>query len=606
MKKLLFAALALLFAACTTDLTRDVVITPTNTLTIGVENNDTRIELLDGRTVWSTGDFVSVYYNSNANQKWQFTGQTGDRLGTLEYVSAPWETKSFDDIIIAYPYSEDYRLITATGAIEATLPDVQNYSPESYGLGSSMMVCVGTKPEETFLLKSVCGWLKLQLTGNGNCVEKIVLYGNNKEQVAGSIYVNPADATAILAAQGAEDAGDNTVGGVLIMDDKIYREVTLYCPTGGVQLSDKATDFYIALPPQTFSQGFTVNAHCTNGEVIPLSTNKPTTIERNTILPMAAINCGYNWIDVGVCTYTEDLFNSWFGFSIPPLNVKVQVRADSIDKDAFAAALAGTGSDEGLAGIYRMVNPYDEIKGIIDGLYVYDANIEIHALDIYQVDIPHQEIGVNLDTGGVVAPATIISVTPGTIKNGILSFEEKSLAGIPGGIYTDVYTCNYNAKWSLNIAPELNIYELPVGNDTKDFRFEPVELSENTLFYSQALKKSWKATLEKGYPITPDANKDKRFAEQYGTLYRLPNLYAEGYHIYFCIKDGVGVIPYQYRKQKCGIVYSYDSDYIMLYDEDQRTNISFDEANNRLIFNTTRFHNASINFLNFFLRFLSI
>ena len=38
-----------------------------------------------------------------------------------------------------------------------------------------------------FALKSVCGWLKIQLTGNGEKVKSIKLKGNNGEQVAGQL-----------------------------------------------------------------------------------------------------------------------------------------------------------------------------------------------------------------------------------------------------------------------------------------------------------------------------------------------------------------------------------------------------------------------------------
>ncbi|MBQ6584650.1 MAG: hypothetical protein IIX42_05820, partial [Alistipes sp.] len=68
------------------------------------------------------------------------------------------------------------------------------------------------------------------------------------------------------------------------------------------------------------------------------------------------------WNDVGVCSFTEDILTSYWNFGFNPANptydVKVQVRADSIKEDAFKAALDGTGSDAGLSGIYRLVNPY--------------------------------------------------------------------------------------------------------------------------------------------------------------------------------------------------------------------------------------------------------
>jgi type I restriction enzyme S subunit len=60
-------------------------------------------------------------------------------------------------------------------------------------------------------LKNVCGWLKLQLTGDGEVVKSITFKGNNGEQVAGELYINSAEATAILASD---------MGNVAVVDGK--------------------------------------------------------------------------------------------------------------------------------------------------------------------------------------------------------------------------------------------------------------------------------------------------------------------------------------------------------------------------------------------------
>ena len=62
----LFALVAALFAACTTDVTKDVAVEVPETLTVSFEE-DTRIQLMNGKTVWNTGDLVSVFYKRDAN-----------------------------------------------------------------------------------------------------------------------------------------------------------------------------------------------------------------------------------------------------------------------------------------------------------------------------------------------------------------------------------------------------------------------------------------------------------------------------------------------------------------------------------------------------------
>ena len=142
-------------------------------------------------------------------------------------------------------------------------------------------------------LKNVCGWLKLQLTGDGEVVKSITFKGNNGEQVAGELYINSADAAAILASDMgdiAEDNGENATGGAganLAFDDVVLKRVTLDC-CEGVTLGSEATDFYIALPPQTFENGFKVEIACDDDTKMVKSTSNALSIERNHIQPMAA------------------------------------------------------------------------------------------------------------------------------------------------------------------------------------------------------------------------------------------------------------------------------------------------------------------------------
>ena len=67
MKKLLFAAAVLLFAACATDQTTDILPSVPNVLTAAFEE-DTRIQLNEEqKTVWTKGDYLSVFNKSDLN-----------------------------------------------------------------------------------------------------------------------------------------------------------------------------------------------------------------------------------------------------------------------------------------------------------------------------------------------------------------------------------------------------------------------------------------------------------------------------------------------------------------------------------------------------------
>ena len=290
MKKLLFAVCALFgFIACTQNHIEEQSAVRTDapeTIKVGFEDGETRIQLNSAqKTVWTKNDLVSVFYRSDANQKWQYQGETGERVGNLKRVDNAQGTTTTTKTIVVYPYSENYWLNTDSYAIEATLPTTQYYAEGSYGVGSNLMV---SRSEFTqFSLKSVCGWLKLQLTGDGEVVKSIKFHGNDGEQVAGLIYVDTETAEATLAAEmGGSD--DNNAGGNLIFDDTILTEVTLDCGEG-VTLGKNATAFYISLPPQTFENGFTVDIEDNSGYVMTQSTSKQLVIARNTIQPMSVV-----------------------------------------------------------------------------------------------------------------------------------------------------------------------------------------------------------------------------------------------------------------------------------------------------------------------------
>ena len=275
-----------MIAACAEDVINEQGLQPIvddapETLTVGFEENDTRVQLNEEtKTVWTKDDLVSVFYRSDANQKWQYQGETGERIGNLKCVDAGTVTRDMDRVVVVYPYSGDYYINPSTFNVQATLPATQTYLKDSYGVGCNLMV---SQSEFTqFSLKSVCGWLKLQLTGNGKVVKSIKFCGNNGEQVAGLIYVDTYTAESTLALEVGNNGGGN-----LIFDDTILTEVTLDCGEG-VTLGAEATAFYIALPPQTFTEGFTVEVNCDGYSPMTISTSNKVVIERNHIQPMAA------------------------------------------------------------------------------------------------------------------------------------------------------------------------------------------------------------------------------------------------------------------------------------------------------------------------------
>lgn len=274
MRKLsIFAILATIITACTTaefDEVKFVSIADApKSITLAIEDDATRVELSDGRTtVWSTGDCVSVFAKSDANAKYEYRGETGSTTATFHLVSSGSGSKTMADSYILYPYNEQSSVDVANGTIVTTIPNKQKYHKNSYGIGSSVMV--GSGEQDKVMLKSVCGWIKIQLTGSGEVVERIVLKGNKGEALAGGIVVNPKSAT----------LGNGK-------DLTSSYSVTLNCD-GGVKLSSTPASFFIAVAPQTFEEGITVEISCADGSSMSQITYNKVDVKRNYIQPMAA------------------------------------------------------------------------------------------------------------------------------------------------------------------------------------------------------------------------------------------------------------------------------------------------------------------------------
>ena len=288
------------------------------------------------------------------------------------------------------------------------------------------------------------------------------------------------------------------------------------------------------------------------------------------------------WIDVGYvtddqggiwCEFSEDMVAAWYGFSQPLVYpVKVQVRGDSIySEEAFKAALEGNGTEEDLLGVYRVINAYYPFAGV-DGFTPYETSFNIYVDGVDRVHIPLQPVGlvVNDGTPGEVMIYSMVDYyldndAPasddmyGSIRGGKITFPVKMLLGCPGGSYagSNTYYANQNGLWSLNIAPALGTYELamPDAESDGDFSFNEVALPEGAMFYSESQAASFAPVLEKGRCEVSTKDADRIFYKEYGTLYRLPSLYTDGYPIYFAAKeDGTVTLPDAYLVQQTGII----------------------------------------------------
>ena len=286
------------------------------------------------------------------------------------------------------------------------------------------------------------------------------------------------------------------------------------------------------------------------------------------------------WDYVGDVSFTDGFLSWWLEVNPLTYNARLEVRADSINEAAFKAALAGTGSDAGLAGMYRLVDPYNygPFAGNVSiGGYALTHNPGTHYLTIdatnpNEVVIPLSDVGLVIDGTGSTSivcsfagyyiyagqESKITEDMYGKIVNGVLTFGTKMLLASPSDAPEagSLYYANQSGEFALNIAPALNCYEIeaPMGDDDGDFAFENVKLPKDALFYSESQKLVSEVTLEKGKPTVDTDDADRTFVQQYGYVYRLPNLYAEGYPIYFTAAlDGTLTSHPNFEEQETGL-----------------------------------------------------
>ena len=227
----------------------------------------------DGSVCWHADDRVAVFYGDNTLRQYRFDGNTGDGSGKISPVGDFKMGKELtaSAIYALYPYSDNVSL--DNGKFSVTLPDEQHFEEESFARGANVMVAVTKDMSSTDLsFRNVTGAVKLQLWGDF-VVERITLKGNNGEVLAGDAMIT---------------ASYSNKPAITLADDG-SKSVTLLCD--GVKLEDSSSSpksFWIALPPVTFTKGFTIEIEDEKGRVVTKKTEKEIVIRSSNVQPMAA------------------------------------------------------------------------------------------------------------------------------------------------------------------------------------------------------------------------------------------------------------------------------------------------------------------------------
>ena len=240
-----------------------------------IESSSTKVYLdEDLKAHWTEDDEISIF-TTTFNQRFKFAGQTGDTEGGFTELSSPFFSGSAIPTLFAvYPYKESTKL-SSDGILTIDLPAIQDYAINSYGLGSNTMVAVTeSTASHTFCFKNICGYLVIKLYGEG-VVKSISFTGNNDEHLAGTAIVT---------------ASYNQPPTYQLNDDAV-RTLILDCGAG-VELENdvnKAKAFWLAIPPQVFSNGFTIEITGPAGNSVVKTTNQARAIQRRVKNAMAPL-----------------------------------------------------------------------------------------------------------------------------------------------------------------------------------------------------------------------------------------------------------------------------------------------------------------------------
>ena len=242
-----------------------------------VDNENT----VDGKFMvfWDAEDQISIFNESTLNQKYEFIGKTGDNAGYFQNKSDGSGTGTANKGIVCavYPYQTSTNL-DAAGILTLTLPKEQAYREGSFGPGANTMVSTTESNDNLLRFRNVGGYMVFKFYGAGPensdlTIKSIKLEGRNGELLSGEATMTPA----------VNESPD------IEMASTAKTSITLQGKVKLGKTENNATQFWMVVPPTTFSKGITVTVTDKDGKVFIKETDKKLVIERNSVSTMTPV-----------------------------------------------------------------------------------------------------------------------------------------------------------------------------------------------------------------------------------------------------------------------------------------------------------------------------
>ena len=270
--KIIFIFLIALLVACTEKERQYEDEMQQITLSADIEQNATTKTSLSGpvsgrwKTLWSEDDVIGVF--TGENPACPFTLKSGAGTSRAEFSGVYKNLDGSKRKIAIYPCSiiSD---INDNSSVVVVLPAEQQYTIRNIAEGSFPMVAVTDDTELNF--KNLCSAIKVSITGDLS-VDFISFSANDGDiKVSGTAIINP-------------DIDSPTLS--MTQDGSSY--VKLVCPS--IKLSEEATDFYIVVPSQKYSNGFSLTISTDKG-LIQKTITSDVTLLRSELYRITPFEC---------------------------------------------------------------------------------------------------------------------------------------------------------------------------------------------------------------------------------------------------------------------------------------------------------------------------
>ena len=223
----------------------------------------------DYHVFWNADDRISIFAKVTQNREFRFLGADGDNAGDFSSVTDPASATELSRYYAASPYRAGNG-ISDGGVISISLPAAQTYHVGTVDPAAQLMVAVSDT--RSFSFRNPACVLGFQLKGSGVNVSSLTLSGNDSEVLAGTAQITPGDAPTMEFAP----AGRST-------------SITLTAASPVALDPDTPTTFWLALPPLTFTGGFTLTVTDASGNTFVKSVTRSLTLSRNYVYRMAAL-----------------------------------------------------------------------------------------------------------------------------------------------------------------------------------------------------------------------------------------------------------------------------------------------------------------------------